>query len=77
MDDAQILKHIEGLMAEERHLLVAVGLTPEQEHRLHEIHVEIDQYWDLSRQRRALRAAGDDPNTAELRPPEVVENYRQ
>jgi hypothetical protein len=29
------------------------------------------------RQRRALRDVGRDPNGAQVRPPEVVENYEQ
>lgn len=77
MDDRTVLTHIEELMEEERRLLAAVGLTKEEEHRLHEVGVELDQYWDLLRQRRALRDAGDNPDSAELRPPNIVENYRQ
>ena len=77
MDDRSVLTHIEELMEEERKLLAATGLSKEEEHHLHEIGVELDQYWDLLRQRRALRDAGDDPDNAQLRPPGIVENYEQ
>ena len=41
------------------------------------VEVELDQCWDLLRQRRALREAGRDPDAADARRPEVVENYEQ
>jgi hypothetical protein len=41
------------------------------------IRVELDQCWDLLRQRRALRDAGQDPNRARVRPASVVEKYEQ
>jgi len=45
--------------------------------RLGKINVELDQCWDLLRQRRALRDAGKDPDQAEVRPANVVERYLQ
>jgi hypothetical protein len=41
------------------------------------VRVELDRCWDLLRQRRALRDAGGDPDAAEVRDANVVENYRQ
>jgi len=41
------------------------------------LRVELDQCWDLLRQRRALREFGGDPDQAKVRPPNVVENYKQ
>lgn len=41
------------------------------------IRLELDQCWDLLRQRRALRDIGRNPNEAQVRPPEVVEKYEQ
>jgi hypothetical protein len=38
---------------------------------------EIDQLWDLVRQREALERAGEDPADAEVRPQSQVEGYRQ
>jgi hypothetical protein len=45
--------------------------------RLGKINVELDQCWDLLRQRQALRDAGRNPDDAHVRPPEIVENYEQ
>jgi hypothetical protein len=39
--------------------------------------VELDQCWDLLRQRRALREFGADPGKAKVRPKNIVENYEQ
>lgn len=38
---------------------------------------EIDQDWDLIRQREALRDAGEDPAAARERPQSQVEDYGQ
>ncbi len=38
---------------------------------------EVDQLWDLVRQREALEAVGDDPSSAHVRPQSEVEGYRQ
>jgi predicted nuclease with TOPRIM domain len=45
--------------------------------RLEEIRVELDRLWDLLRQRRALREAGQDPDGAQERDAGTVENYWQ
>ena len=45
--------------------------------RLAKIKVELDQCWDLLRQRRALREFGRDPDEAKVRPAKIVENYEQ
>jgi hypothetical protein len=37
----------------------------------------LDQCWDLLRQRRARRAAGLNPDEAQVRPVETVEHYLQ
>ncbi|HKE38075.1 MAG TPA: DUF2630 family protein [Candidatus Baltobacteraceae bacterium] len=80
MNDQQIRTHIEELVAEE-HRLREHGddgkLTAEDTERLKTIEVQLDQYWDLLRQRRARRDAGQDPNVAHLRSENVVEHYRQ
>jgi hypothetical protein len=44
---------------------------------LKKIQVELDQCWDLLRQRRAKREFGEDPNEAHVRPASVVEKYEQ
>lgn len=80
MDDQQIRTHIEELVDEEHRLLEhgdAGKLTAEDQQRLKTIEVQLDQYWDLLRQRRARRHAGQDPNVAHLRSENIVEHYRQ
>jgi len=37
----------------------------------------LDELWDLLRQRRALRSAGQDPDVATLRDESTVERYEQ
>ncbi len=80
MDDSQIHGKIEQLVAEEHELweLEAAGnATDADRRRLQELKVTLDQYWDLLRQRRALRDANLDPDAAGERPAEVVERYEQ
>jgi hypothetical protein len=80
MDDSQIHDTIEQLVAEERGLWereAAGDAHDADRQRLRAIKVSLDQYWDLLRQRRALREAGGDPDTADVRRSEVVERYEQ
>lgn len=81
MDDSEVLQRINSLAEEEEHLWSRAGeeggLSSEDEARLHQIQVQLDQAYDLLAQRRARRAAGLDPDGARLRPPSVVENYQQ
>lgn len=77
MEDKQVLMEIEKLFAEEDRLYADPDLKIAEVERIHKIKVELDQWWDYLRQRRALRNAGKDPNDANVRPPEIVENYKQ
>lgn len=80
MDDAQIHSSIEQLVAEEHELWereAAGTATEEDRRRLAALKLSLDQFWDLLRQRRALREAGGDPETAHVRPQDVVEGYEQ
>ncbi len=80
MDDAQIHGSIEQLVAEEHELWereAAGNATDGDRKRLQDLKVSLDQCWDLLRQRRALREAGRDPDAAQTRRTEVVENYEQ
>jgi hypothetical protein len=74
--DKSVLKHIERLVTEEKELYAESDMSDAQRTRLTTIHVELDQCWDLLRQRRALREFGRDPDEAEVRPAKVVENYK-
>jgi hypothetical protein len=80
-DDRDIIAHIDELVAEEHELERLPGegkvLDPKQHSRLRELEVQLDQLWDLLRQRRARRSAGLDPDAAEARDPSTVEGYRQ
>ena len=80
MDDREIVRRI-GELAQEEHDLershVGSGLADDELARLRAIEVALDQCWDLLRQRRARRAAGQDPDEAKVRPEGVVEGYRQ
>lgn len=77
-DDRAIQDHIEELVAEEHKLLESHGadrLDADEHARLQEVQVQLDQTWDLLRQRRARRSAGLDPDGATERDADVVENY--
>jgi hypothetical protein len=80
MDDRQVMDRI-GALVEEEHTLerqaTGDGLDEAQQARLHEVEVALDQCWDLLRQRRARRNAGQDPDAATLRPEGTVEGYLQ
>jgi hypothetical protein len=75
--DHSILKKIEGLVYEEQHLYGQGALTDHDQVRLDAIKIELDQCWDLLRQRDARREFGQDPNEAKVRPASVVERYEQ
>jgi len=77
MEDQQVFKHIENLVSEEEHLYSKGNLTDEEVARLHTLKVQLDQYWDFLRQRKALRDAGENPAGASIRPAKTVENYKQ
>jgi sigma54-dependent transcription regulator len=84
MDDQQIQNRIDQLEQEEQRLrkdeeasaeagrTAAVG---EDAGRLAAIKVELDQLWDLLRQRRALRDAGRNPDDARMRDAGTIERY--
>jgi Protein of unknown function (DUF2630) len=79
-DPRSPLDHINELMEEEhrlQHHEPSGGLDKIGHARLREIEVELDQYWDLLRQRRARRDAGESTDDAALRSPGVVEGYQQ
>jgi hypothetical protein len=75
--DQSVLKHIKGLAEEEHRLFDQEALSEADATKLKKIQVELDQCWDLLRQRQAKRAAGQNPNEAKVRPAKIVENYEQ
>jgi hypothetical protein len=80
MDDKEILAQINGLAEEEQRLEeahVGEGLSDDEQARLRNIEVTLDQLWDVLRQRRAKRNAGGSPDEAQARSEGVVEGYLQ
>lgn len=80
MDDETILQRIEKLSAEEQDLEEShqgEPLSEENLARLRAVEVQLDQAYDLLRQRRARRTAGLNPDDATVRAEGVVENYLQ
>ncbi|WP_428668917.1 DUF2630 family protein [Reyranella sp.] len=73
--DQTVLDHIERLVAEEKTLYHKGEISDAEKERLAAVNVELDRYWDLLRQRRALREFGKNPDEAEVRPARTVENY--
>jgi predicted nuclease with TOPRIM domain len=78
-DDTSIREHISELVAEEHELrrkLAQREISAEEEHaRLRHLEAELDQCWDLLRQRDARREFGENPDEAALRSEDVVEKY--
>lgn len=77
--DADALARIHHLVEVEKALreqLQQGDISTSEEHeRLRRVEAELDQCWDLLRQRRALRETGGDPREATVRPPGQVEGY--
>jgi len=77
--DQDILAVVNKLVAEEQDLRAKLQhheIDETEEHqRLRAVEVQLDQCWDLLRQRRALRETGGDPAAAQVRPEGQVEGY--
>jgi hypothetical protein len=80
MDDQEIVRRI-GELADEEHQLerthAGEPLSGDELQRMRDLEIALDQCWDLLRQRRARRDAGQDPDTATPRDEGVVEGYQQ
>jgi hypothetical protein len=79
VEDSALYAQIGDLVKEERELrrkLTAGEITRDEEHeRLGAIEAQLDQCWDLLRQRDARREFHENPDDAEVRPERVVESY--
>jgi len=78
MEDQEVIGRIENLANEEHELFAKESrgeASTKERARLKEIQVQLDQLYDLLRQRRARRAAGLDPEEAVPRDPDIVEGY--
>ncbi|MFD5558668.1 DUF2630 family protein [Streptomyces sp. NPDC127068] len=79
MDQRQILERITAMVEDERRLrdgLVEGRDRTEERARLAELERELDQCWDLLRQRRAKSEYGENPDEARVRPSSQVEGYQ-
>lgn len=79
MKDSSILDQIHELVDQEHRLREQLGQgaieESEENNRLRDIEVQLDRCWDLLRQRKARRQAGQDPEQAEPRSAGTVEGY--
>ena len=78
MKDQDINERIDDLAREEHQLFEKESrgeATGGDRERLKHIEVTLDQCWDLLRQRRARRRAGQDPDEASVRDARTVEGY--
>jgi hypothetical protein len=74
-NDASVIAHIQRLVGEEHRLFERGDLAADESKRLAQVQLELDQCWDLLRQRRARREFGDDPSQAHVRDGDVVKKY--
>jgi hypothetical protein len=77
-DDQDVIDRIEQLAHEEHALFEKESkgeASTRERARLKEIEVQLDQCYDLLRQRRARRSAGLDPDIAAVRDETTVEGY--
>ncbi len=77
MDDSDILARITSLVDEEHGLAGDDEMPAERKQRRQEIEAQLDQCWDLLRQRQARRESGENPDEAAARSTDTVEKYLQ
>jgi hypothetical protein len=77
MDETDILSRIHALVDEEHKLRETKEHTDEQRERVSRLEADLDQCWDLLRQRRAKRQYDENPDEAQVRPESTVEGYLQ
>ena len=75
MSDQTILDHIGSLIEEEHRLKNDPAAAPDAHARIRHLEEQLDQCWDLLRQRRAKREFGGDPGEAQVRDVKTVEGY--
>ncbi|WP_317441902.1 DUF2630 family protein [Streptomyces collinus] len=78
--DQRILNRITEMVEDERRLRAAVASgeidSDTEQQRLGQVERELDQCWDLLRQRRAKEEFGENPDEARVRPEGQVEDYQ-
>ena len=80
MSDRSIRERISDLVQEEhalRDMLSSREISPaEEQARLGQLEIELDQCCDLLRQRQAKREFGENPDSAQVRDARTVEGYQ-
>ncbi|WP_125610123.1 DUF2630 family protein [Specibacter cremeus] len=80
MDARNIQDEIRALVAREQALRASTAPAQDPATRRQELEglqIQLDQCWDLLRQRQGKIDAGENPDEAQVRPASQVENYRQ
>jgi hypothetical protein len=77
MDETDILSRIHALVEEEHKLREGTDHSEDERERINKLEADLDQCWDLLRQRRAKRQYDENPDEAAARPESTVENYLQ
>ena len=77
MDEQEIFSRINALVEEEHKLREGAEHNDEQRARISKLEADLDQCWDLLRQRRAKRQYDENPDEASVRPESTVESYLQ
>lgn len=76
MEDHSVLERINAHVVEEHDIRTGGG-GPERAERLRYLEQQLDQCWDLLRQRQARAEFGENPDDAQARSQRDVESYRQ
>jgi hypothetical protein len=75
MNDTDLVQHISALVEEEHRLREDTEAAGGHAERIRQLEVQLDQCWDLLRQRRAKREFGQNPDEAQPRDADTVESY--
>jgi Tfp pilus assembly protein PilO len=75
--EKSMLEHIDELVAEEKQLRAASEHTEETRARLRHLEEQLDQCWDMLRQRRAKAEFDQPADDVAERPVREVEGYLQ
>ncbi len=77
MEETDILGRIHSLVEEEHKLREGSDHSQDERARIKKLEADLDQCWDLLRQRRAKRQYNENPDEAQERPESTVESYLQ
>lgn len=75
MDPEESIVDRIGRLVDEQDRLREGDPSPDERARIDKIDTQLNQCWDLLRQRRARAETGDDPGAAQVRDSTTVDNY--